>query len=370
MANSMGERIALITLDYPPETGGVARYLGSLVHHAGGAIDVFINLTHASVGPGRVEPVELLHTGRWSWRPAISFIKSLHRRGYSHVLVSHALPLGTAAWMANRLGGLPYSVILHGLDLRLALGRKRKVWLLRRVLRGARNVIANSEFVANEIRSFDPTLNPKVLTPATEPVNRLDREHARRLLDIPSDAPLVLAVSRLVGRKGHDVLMQAVRSLPNVHLTIVGSGSELAKLEGLARTIGKRVRIVSSADDESRDLWYAAADVFSLLPRDEGDDVEGFGIVFLEAAMHGLPSVAGASGGVPEAVRDGKDGFLVDPVDPQAVAAALKRLFADPTLRIEMGRAARTRVLADFRWEDRVTSLLGFLGPGFPPARE
>lgn len=359
---NMAKKLALVTLDYPPENGGVARYLGNLVSFGQGAIEVFVNLTHAANGPGRVEPIELIRSGPWSWRPSIGSILKLREKGYGHVLISHALPLGTAAWISKMLGGLPYSIILHGLDLRLAVAHPRKAWLLKQVLRGAKNVIANSEFVAHEIRTFDSGLKPRVLTPAVEPVSRLDREAARSRLGVSADVPLIISVSRLVSRKGLGVLVRVMEKLPEAHLVIIGSGPERERLAAQVVAFNGRVRIISDASDEQRDEWYAAADVFSLLPRDEGDDVEGFGIVFLEAAARGLPSVAGCSGGVPEAVLDNVTGYLVDPLDEDAIASALKRLLDDATLRISMGREARARVERDFRWEDRVKELLGWVG--------
>lgn len=347
-------RIALVTLDYPPERGGVARYLGNLVEASEDAIDVFVNETHRAVGPGHVEAVPFLRT-RWpAWWPMISVMRGFRRRGYASVLVSQALPCGTAAWLARRSGGLPYAVLLHGLDLRLARRSRRKSWLLRRVLGGARAVFANSCAVADEIRAFAPSVDPIVVTPGVEPRTFPDRAVARRLFDLPMEAIRVLAVTRLVPRKGLDRLLDAMHLLPgDVGLTIVGDGQDRERLAKLAKPLGERVRFVSEADDAERDAWYAASDIFVLPVRDEGDDVEGFGIVFLEAALAGMPCVAGASGGAVEAVVDGETGFIVDPGDPQAIAGAIDRLRADADLRERLGRAGRERAMRDFRWNDR-----------------
>lgn len=352
-------RLALITLDYPPETGGVARYLSNIVKHADHQVDVFVNLTHAAQGPGRVEPVELLHSGRWSWKPSIGFMRSLKGRGYSNIVVSHLLPLGTAAWIARRMGGLPYAVIVHGLDLRLAAAHPRKAWLARRVLKGAGIVIANSEHTAREIRAFVPGVVPRVITPGVEIGEHSSQSEARRRLALSTEAPLILAVARLVPRKGLDRLIEAMSSLPpEVHLAIVGDGSDRERLQEMARPLAERVRFVTQASDLDRDDWYSAADIFALPVREEGGDVEGFGIVFLEAAIHGLPAVAGRSGGAVEAILDGRTGLLVDPNEVEAIALALKFLLADPDRRIQMGRAAKERAASDFRWEDRARMFL------------
>jgi phosphatidylinositol alpha-1,6-mannosyltransferase len=348
------KRIALVTLDYPPERGGVARYLGNLVEESKGEIGVFVNETHRAMGPGHVEAARLLAEGWPAWWPMVGFMKSLRDKRYDRILVSHALPCGTAAWIARLQGGLPYAVLMHGLDLRLG---RRNVWkrfLLRRVLRNAKLVIANSHVVADEILDFDHRLKPFLLTPGVEPRNFPPRETARMSFDIKPETFQLLAVTRLVPRKGIDRLIQAMQLLPSdVHLTVIGDGQDRERLLALARPLGERIRFLHEVDDAERDAWYAASDAFVLPVRDEGDDVEGFGIVFLEAASAGLPCIAGKSGGAIEAVVDEQTGLSVDPNDPQAIAGAISRLRGDLLLRQRLGQAGKERVAKDFRWADR-----------------
>jgi len=357
--------IALVTLDYPPERGGVARYLGNLVLASNGAIDVFVPEAHQTSGPGHVEQARLLNTSpappqrggvfTWMpWRPAISFIRSLKKKGYDRVLVSHALPFGTAAWIARMTGGPEYSVLFHGLDLRLALGSKRKSWILRRVLRKAKSVIANSEFTAKEIRTFEPTVHPVAITPGVESMPLPDRILARRELKVRNDEFIILSVARLVPRKGIDQLIAALIRLPaNTRLVVVGDGEDRRRLEALTALVEDRVTFVPHATDEERNAWYAAADVFALPVRETADDVEGFGIVFLEASLAGLPIVAGKSGGVAEAVVDGETGLSVDPTDVDAIADVLNRLIHDQSLRQTLGLRGKARAEKEFQWKDR-----------------
>lgn len=348
------KRIALVTLDYPPERGGVARYLGNLVQASQGLIDVFVNTTHRAGGPGHVEVVPLVRTSWPTWWPMVSFMRELRLRGYDALLVSQALPCGTAAWLARLTGGMPYLVLMHGLDLRLALGSRWKAWLLRRVLRGAKEVIANSHAVAKEIGVFDRRIRPRVLTPGVEPLEFPERYPTRQVLGISESTFQLLCVTRLVPRKGVDRLLEAMQLLPSdVHLAIVGDGHDRERIEGLAAPLGERVRIITQASDEDRNAWYAASDAFALPVRDEGDDVEGFGIVFLEAALAGLPSIAGKSGGAIEAVMHQETGLLVEPHDSQALASAIQALRADAGLRAKFGETGRARVQQSFRWEDR-----------------
>ncbi len=352
------KRIALITLDYPPEKGGVARYLGNLVQASHGLMDVFVNETHRTGGPGHVEMVRLVQTPWPHWWPMVSMMRELRLRGYGSVMVSQALPCGTAAWLAKETGGLPYSVLLHGLDLRLALRSRRKSWLLRRILRRAKTVLANSQIVADEIREFDPKLKPIVLTPAVEPMVFPERLPARHSFGIQDEVFQLLCVTRLVPRKGIDRLLDAMHLLPaDVHLTVIGDGQDRERVLKLAKPLGGRVSFLHELDDEGRNAWYAAADAFVLPVRDEGSDVEGFGIVFLEAALAGLPSIAGKSGGAVEAVIHESTGLLVEPNSAQDIAAAVQRLRGNPELRQQLGEAGRRRVLQDFRWSDRWNKL-------------
>lgn len=348
------DRIALVTLEYAPSRGGVARYLSNLVAASGGEIDVFVPETHATQGPGHVEEARLLDRPPFAWMPATYFIHRLKSRGYSTVLVSHALPMGSAAYLASCFGGPKYAVLFHGLDLRLAQTHRRKAWMLRKILRGASLVIANSEFVAGEIRAFDSAVQPLVITPGVEQFDLPDRAASREALHIASNESLILSVARLIPRKGIDTLIRCLADLPpDTRLTVIGDGPDRHRLEHLAEPVKDRVRFVTDASDEIRNQWYAAADLFALPARDEGRDVEGFGIACLEAAAAGLPIVAGKSGGMSETIVDRQTGLLVDPLAVPSVCRALKRLVVDGIARTKFGRAGKRRVEEEFRWEDR-----------------
>jgi phosphatidylinositol alpha-1,6-mannosyltransferase len=152
-----------------------------------------------------------------------------------------------------------------------------------------------------------------------------------------------------------DVLIEAVDRLapsyPDLTLAIAGDGRERRRLERLAAQSPQDVRVLGRVSDDDRSALLGAADVFVMACHNRwfGLEQEGFGIVFLEAAAAGVPQIAGASGGAPEAVLDGVTGLVVDaPGDPGAVAEALRALLADPTRRRHMGRAARTRVQESF----------------------
>ena len=230
------------------------------------------------------------------------------------------------------------------------------------VSRGASIVVSAGSYPAAEARRAAPGLSapvievpPGVDTTAITPRPAAERRAARAALGLPTTGPLVASVSRLVPRKGMDVLIEAagrlVPSYPDLVVAIAGSGRELARLERLAAESPATVHVLGRISDEDRAGLLAASDVFVMACRNRwlGLEQEGFGIVFLEAAAAGVPQIAGDSGGAAEAVLDGVSGLVVErPEDPGAVAEALRCLLADPAGRRRMGRAARARVQESF----------------------
>jgi phosphatidyl-myo-inositol dimannoside synthase len=190
------------------------------------------------------------------------------------------------------------------------------------------------------------------------PLDPEARRAARGRFGLPVDGPLIVSVSRLVPRKGMDVLIEAALrlrpSFPQLSLAIAGRGRDQRRLERIARAAGRWVRLLGGVPEDDLPALLGAADVFAMACRDRwgGLEQEGFGIVFVEAAAAGVPQVAGASGGSDEAVDDGVTGFVVErPQDPAAVAAALRRLLVDRDRRQRMGAAARVRATSSFSYD-------------------
>jgi phosphatidylinositol alpha-1,6-mannosyltransferase len=186
-----------------------------------------------------------------------------------------------------------------------------------------------------------------------QPLDADARRAARARFGLPADVPLVLGVSRLVPRKGFDVLLDAVYGLDGVHVAIAGDGRDRDRLDSRARRLGARRHFLGRVPEEELPELYGCADVFAMLCRDRwgGLEAEGFGIVFLEAAACGVPSIAGRSGGSHEAVVDGETGYVVEPRDVPAVRAALSRMLGDAELRNRLGAAARERAIRDYAYD-------------------
>ncbi len=223
---------------------------------------------------------------------------------------------------------------------------------------GTAAVIANSENTALLLRRVGvPRAKIKIVHPGVD--------HARFRPDVDATAVrrryaprgefLLLSVGRLQARKGHDLAIQAIARLGrrDLHYVIVGDGNELQRLKQLTQDTGvtSLVTFEPRISPELLPTYYAASDVFLHPNRNDGEDFEGFGLVFLEAAAAGVPVIGGRSGGVPEAVAENETGLLVTGTDPDELAAALRQLLDVASLRARMGSAARSRVLDRFTWD-------------------
>jgi phosphatidylinositol alpha-1,6-mannosyltransferase len=151
-----------------------------------------------------------------------------------------------------------------------------------------------------------------------------------------------------------------LREIPAARYFIVGGGPDAERLKLLTKNLqlnGKVVFYDNVVDGQLPD-FYRQCDLFVMPCRQIGADVEGFGIVYLEAALFGKPSVAGRSGGAPEAVSDGKTGIVVDPESTDEIADAIIKLLKDDNLRWQMGEAARERATDEFTWEKQINKII------------
>jgi phosphatidylinositol alpha-1,6-mannosyltransferase len=199
---------------------------------------------------------------------------------------------------------------------------------------------------------------PGVDTERFRPLDGAERAAARARFGLPVEGPLVVSLSRLVPRKGMDVLIEAAARLapdrPGLTVAIGGAGRDERRLRRLVATSGAPVRLLGRVSHDDLPALYGCGDVFAMLCRNRwgGLEQEGFGIVFVEAAAAGVPQVAGDSGGAAEAVVQGETGLVVArPRDAAAVAAAVGGLLDDPARRARMGEAGRARAVTAFSYD-------------------
>lgn len=358
-------RHLLVTNDFPPKDGGIQQYLWELWRRL--PADEVTVLTSPHPGAGEWDAQQAFRVERTRERvllPTAGLARRIDALAEEVdarlVLLDPALPLGH---LGPRLRH-PYGVVLHGAEVtvpgRTPLVRGR----LARVLVGAELVVAAGGYPADEAERAAARGLPVVVVPPgvdTErfaPPTPAERSATRARLGVADDDELVVSISRLVPRKGMDVLIDAAALLaprrPRLRVVIGGGGRDEGRLARRIRHRRAPVELVGRFDEADKPALHGAADVFAMLCRDRwgGLEQEGFGIVFLEAAACGVPQVAGASGGAAEAVADGLTGTVVaDPRDPAAVAAAIEAYLDDPAGRAAAGAAARTRAVEAFSYD-------------------
>jgi len=367
--------VLLVTELFPPAVGGTPTLFEALYSRLQDLkVVVLTNVTHdQSSVSARADDMTVVRrpiaTTRWGILNGKALAHHLRVVGLTRTLGSRrevivhcgrALPEGVAAWISRLTGGPEYICWAHGEDIASARRSRELTWLMTRVYTGAATNIANSHHTRRMLEGLGirsdriHVVHPGVDVDRFRPRN--DGVEIRRRF-AGGGQTILLSIGRLQRRKGHDLAIDAVSrlgaSVP-VHYLIGGDGDERDRLEALvaARGVGDRVTFLGELQPDDLPRYYAACDIFLMPNRiDEDGDVEGFGMVFLEAAASGKPAIGGRSGGVVEAVVDGETGLLVSGTDPEELAAAIRDLTQSVAKRCAMGAAAHERARRAFTWE-------------------
>jgi phosphatidyl-myo-inositol dimannoside synthase len=370
-------RTLLVTNDFPPRPGGIQQFVHNLaVRQPAGSVVVYASTWKGAAKFDADQPFEVVRedTGVLLPTPRVARRAAEIARGHGcdTVWFGAAAPLGLLADGLRRRAGVEWAVAqTHGHEVGWAALPGARA-LLRRIGRGVDVLTYLTEYqrgrlgaALDGLTTLD-RLAPGVDTAAYHP--DVDGGEVRRRHGL-TDRPVVVCVSRLVPRKGQDALIRAFPAIrarvPAAALLVVGGGPHRPSLERLARESGvsRDVVFTGSVPWEELPAHYAAGDVFAMpcRTRRRGLDVEGLGIVYLEASATGLPVVAGDSGGAPDAVRDGETGYVVDGRDIGAIADRVAAVLADSGLAGRLGAAGRAWVEAEWRWQaqaDRMRALL------------
>ena len=380
----------LLTYDFPPIGGGIARWMAELARrYPAGSLVVSTgqqgDASDVDAGfPNRVDrlaiPSRRLRTIQgillWSRRVAVLARSTDAEFIWCGNIKPAAYP---AKWTMERTG-TPFGILLHGGDLLILQHQVHQSAIRRKtaaaLLSSAAVLIANSEWTRDRCLTLLSELDIDA-TPERVRVVPLgaDHEFFRPGIDTREvraryglgEGRWLLSVARLSRHKGIDTALQALALLrsryPDLRYAVVGSGEEQEALAAEARDLGvaDRVRFLTDVPDRDLPALYNTAEVYLGVSRLMEQRVEGFGISLAEASACGVPVVAGRSGGIPAAVRDGETGLLVDAERPEAVAQALAELLNDAGLRARLGAAGRRAVESHYNW-DRVTRDLVRIG--------
>jgi phosphatidylinositol alpha-1,6-mannosyltransferase len=358
-------RILLVTNDFPPRVGGIQNYLWNIYSR----LDPNDVVVLAPAHPGdsawdRTQPFEVVRwPGRIYW-PTGSLKKRVvelaRSRNVDAVSFGAMLPM-------NLIGaGVDRPVVVHTHGFEVAWARvPGLIQMLRRIARNARLLTVISDYTSRLIeRAVGSAAQIEMLRTGVdlERFNpHVDGSEVRKRHGL-GGAPVVTHVSRLVPRKGQDLLIKALpivrTEVPDAKALIVGGGPDEPRLRRLVNNAGLQQAVAFAGEVPLDELaaHYAAGDAFAMPCRSRWADleVEGLGLVYLEAQACARPAIAGDSGGAPEAVIPGETGFVVGGGDHRALAARLVDLLGDPARAKAMGAAGRTFVEAHHRWDDVV----------------
>ena len=372
-------RTLVVTNDFPPRPGGIQSFVQDVVARLPPE-DVVV---YASRWPGwedydagapftvvREDTRVLLPTPAVT-RRAAQLVRS---EQCAAVLFGAAAPLGLMAPPLRAAGARRIVGLTHGHEAAWA-GLPVARQLLRRIGDRLDVVTYLGEYTRRHIASAlsrEAAGRMVQLPPGVDDTRfrpGVDGGPVRDRLGWSPDRPVAVCVSRLVPRKGQDTLLRAwpdvLRRVPEAGLLLVGGGPYRRRLEGLTDRLGVRGSVAFTGSVAWADLpaYFAAGDAFAMPCRTRrgGLDVEGLGIVYLEASASGLPVVAGDSGGAPDTVLDGETGYVVPGRSPSAVVDRLSPLLLDPVLAQRMGKRGRQWIEERWRWDAIVARLRALL---------
>ena len=361
----------LVTNDFPPKIGGIQNLLFEWWRRL--PPESFAVLTSPYLGSetfDAAQDFEIRRTREPVLLPHPLMVRKINKMaaevGAELVVLDPALPLGLVGPHLS----LPYTVVLHGAEITVP-GRLPVVSrVLGRVLNKAEMIIASGSYPAAEASRISVSKEKiKIITPGVDtqrfkvltPAQKIE---ARNQFGVADDTELIVGVSRLVPRKGFDVLIRAVSHLatehPKLRLIIGGDGRDRARLERIARELRSPTTFLGRVADDDLPKLYGCADVNAMLCRSRwmGLEQEGFGIVFAEAAACGVPQIAGRSGGAADAVEHLKTGLVVEnPTRVDDVISALRGLLVDKPKRLQMGQASRLRAESLFDYDKLALNL-------------
>jgi phosphatidylinositol alpha-1,6-mannosyltransferase len=375
----------LLASCFPPVSGGISRWMAEVARRYPAPGIVVSTGQHPDSQevdesfPGEVDrlPIPLRKLrglqGLLLWSRRVAQLARIHESRF--IWCGDITPAGYPAKWTHERVGTPFGVLLHGADLLVLQHQVHRSPMKRRsaraLLGSAAVLVANSDWTRGLCQSLlrelelDTTDGRVRTVPlGTDPAffrPGIPTDAVRTRYGLGHDARWILSVSRLEAHKGIDTVLRALARLDgseaDVRYAVAGSGDGRRALEALAVELGvaDRVRLLGGVPDADLPALYNVAHVYVGASRRTALSVEGFGIALAEAASAGRPVVAGRSGGIPEAVKNGDTGLLVDPESPEEVADSVRRLLRDEALAKRLGDAGRREIERYYNW-DRVAA--------------
>ncbi|WP_175073501.1 glycosyltransferase family 4 protein [Terribacillus sp. AE2B 122] len=372
----MKRKRLFVSIDFPPSRGGIQNYIYGIVSnldsnstdvlttYKGDSTEIIEFDNKQGFDIKRVE----LSTQSNIINKVFSLIKMyfqiltiLRKKSIEEIHFGNALPVGLLSLLLRNKKVKIFTYI-YGLDLLESKKSKIKLSLLKSVLQKSDRVITISEFTKREIIKININEKKiKIISPGFRiPSTTDDDVDVREKYGIAKTDKIILTVARLHERKGHDIVLKAIKTINNHNLKylICGTGPYEKTLKSLVESLNLNNKVIFTGEVEDSELvkLYKEADIFVMASRqlDDQGDVEGYGIVFLEANYYGLPVIGGNSGGIPDAILHNKTGILVDPNSVEDVSEKLNFLLKDEIRSNEMGRNGQDWVKKHSMWKNRL----------------
>ena len=363
----------IITLEYPPQIGGIASYVYNLAKNVS---DVSV---YAPKMPGdadydkknlwkvfRRKPYFLFMWPRWV-KMLMQILSIVDKEKIEQIYVHHALPAGYVAYLLKKFKHIPYTLFFHGTDLEF--GMKNKKNKLKKIIMAADKVVVNSNFLRDKFKSGfeDIAKEPAVIYPSADnnffkQISEMELKKLKSQLALEGKK-VIITVARMAEGKGYPhlirLLPKILEKVPNLVWLIVGDGPKKDYIINLIQKnyLQNVVRFIGKISYTELPKYYQVSDLLVLLTHPDESVEEAWGTAFVEAAASGLPVVAGRSGGVEEAVKNLSTGLIVDVYQDTSIIAAVADLLREKEYAKQMGQAARERAMREFNWPEQLKKL-------------
>lgn len=351
----------LVTNDFPPLHGGIQRFMSRIAHELALCDETVVVVAPRIAGSEGFDRGERFRILRYPGFERVSsfaamtlwLVRACIGAKNSYTIASMWFPGGLAAALLPRFLRGRLGVLAHGTEIAPERNGLRR-HVMRHVFKQADVVVANSRFTRDLLAQAGVRRNVAIVHPGIDD-DPITPARATR--------PTILSVGRLIPRKGFDKIIEALpavlKRFPNAIYEIVGTGRQRGELEALARQCGvkEHVAFLGGVDDAQVRAAYSRAWCFALPVRAIGSDVEGFGMVYLEAALACLPAIGGRGSGAEDAIAADETGLLVDGTSTEEVAEAILTLLADPQRAAAMGLRARERAREHFTWRNTAAGI-------------
>lgn len=380
-----GLKTLLVTENFPPKPGGSGRWFWELYSRlpkseyavfagTGVETDKFdemstldisrFNLSSPEWGFLSVKGLLFYITTVWQIK------KQIKLKNITNLHCGRVLPEGVMAWILNILTGIPYSCYVHGEDLETAASSREQSFLCKQVIKRATHIICNSHNSAGLVAKFGEAARSKaiVLHPGVDSNKFIPAEPNFEIRTALNwlNKKVVITVGRLQARKGQDMMIRALpaikKEVPNILYAVIGDGDCLESLQNLAAEldVADSVQFLREISDQQMIQCYQQCDLFILPNRTIDKDIEGFGMVLVEAQSCGKPVIAGDSGGTRETMSIGHSGFIINATIPANIATNIIDLCKNETELARMGKQGRKHVLQNLDWQALVQQAKSF----------